>query len=61
MTSSCSFDPNTGTVSGTSGIVNGDVHPGPAGRAWRRNAAPNTIITVPGIATITLNRQTTAA
>ena len=60
VTSSCSFDPNSATVSGTSGIVNGDVSTLGLPIALAANAAPNTIVTVPGVATITLNRQTTA-
>ncbi len=60
VTSSCSFDPNTATVSGTSGIVNGDVSTLGLPIRLASNAAPNTTVTVPGVATITLNRQTTA-
>ena len=60
VTSSCSFDPNSDTVSGTSGIVNGDVHLLGLPVHLAANAAPNTMVTVPGIATITINRQTTA-
>jgi hypothetical protein len=62
VTSSCTFDTNTGTVTGTSGITNGRVAlVGLANIALDANAAPNTTVSVPGIATITLNRQTTAA
>jgi hypothetical protein len=61
VTSSCTFDTNTGTVTGTSGITNGRVAlVGLANIALDANAAPNTTVNVPGIATITLNRQTTA-
>jgi hypothetical protein len=61
VTSSCSFDTNTGTVTGTSGITNGRVAlVGLPNIALDANAAPNTTVSVPGIATITLNRQTTA-
>jgi hypothetical protein len=61
VTSSCSFDTNTGTVTGTSGITNGRVAlVGLPNIALAANAAPNTTVSVPGIATITLNRQTTA-
>jgi hypothetical protein len=61
VTSSCTFDTNTGTVTGTSGITNGRVAlVGLANIALDANAAPNTTVSVPGIATITLNRQTTA-
>jgi hypothetical protein len=61
VTSSCTFDTNTGTVTGTSGITRGRVTlVGLANIALDANAAPNTTVSVPGIATITLNRQTTA-
>lgn len=61
VTSSCTFDTNTGTVTGTSSITNGRVAlVGAANIALAANAAPNTTVSVPGIATITLNRQTTA-
>ena len=59
VTSSCSFDPNTGTVSGTSSILGGDIA-GLVSLPLLTNPAPNTMITVPGIADITLNRQTVA-
>ena len=61
VTSSCSFDPNTATVSGTSSIANGSVSTLGLPIALASNAAPNTTVSVPGVATITLNRQTTAA
>jgi hypothetical protein len=61
VTSSCRFDPNTGTVSGTSGITNGRVTiTGLPTITLAAAAPPNTTVSVPGIATITLNRQTTA-
>lgn len=61
VTSSCSFNPNTGTVSGTSGITNGRVTiTGLPAITLAAAAAPNTTVSVPGIATITLNRQITA-
>jgi hypothetical protein len=61
VTSSCTFDTNTGTVTGTSGITRGRVTlVGLANIALDANAAPNTTVSVPGIATITLNRQTIA-
>ncbi len=61
VTSSCTFDTNTGAVTGTSSITNGRVAlVGLANIALDANAAPNTTVSVPGIATITLNRQTTA-
>ncbi len=59
VTSSCSFDPNMGTVTGTSSILGGSVG-GLVSLPVVSNPAPNTVITVPGIARITLNRQTVA-
>lgn len=63
VASSCTFDTNTGTVSGTTTITNGQVVVTGLGGttiALAANPTPNTTVTVPGIATITLNRQTTA-
>jgi hypothetical protein len=62
VTSSCHFDANTGTVTGTSSIANGRVVL-LNGLPITLNAAagPNTTVTVPGVATITLNRQVTAS
>jgi hypothetical protein len=60
VTSSCSFNTNTGRVSGTAGITNGKVTNGITTISLASNPAPNTTVSVPGIATITLNRQTTA-
>jgi hypothetical protein len=61
VTSSCSFNANTGTVTGTSAITRGRVLL-LGGLPIFLNAAapPNTTVSVPGVATITLNRQTTA-
>jgi hypothetical protein len=61
ITSSCAFNTNTGAATGTSGINNGSVTVGglPA-QGLPANPAPNTVIGIPGIATITLNEQTTA-
>lgn len=60
--SSCSFDTNTGTVSGTASITGGTVTvAGVPTISLVANPAPNTTVSVPGVATITLNRQTTAA
>jgi hypothetical protein len=60
LTSSCKIDTNTGTVSGRSGIVDGAVTLlGSVPIILAANAAPNTTIRVPGVATITLNRQVT--
>lgn len=61
VTSSCVFDPNTGNVSGTASIARGRVTVvGLPNTTLAANPGPNTTITVPGVATITLNRQTTA-
>jgi hypothetical protein len=61
VTSSCTFNTNTGRVSGTAGITNGVVRlAGVIFANLAANPAPNTTITVPGVATVTLNRQTTA-
>ena len=60
VTSSCRFDPNTATVSGTSSIVGGDVS-GILSIPLPDHTAPNTVVSVPGVATIMLNRQTTAS
>jgi hypothetical protein len=61
VTSSCTFDTNTGTVTGTSSISNGLITIG-GGRTLSvpANPTPNRTITLGGIATITLNRQVTA-
>jgi hypothetical protein len=62
VTSSCTFDPDTATVSGTAAITNGAVNGGGlVAINLAANPAPNTTVGVPGIATITLNRQTVAA
>ncbi len=61
VTSSCRFNTNTGGVTGTASIANGVVTVGGVTFAHlAAHAAPNTTITVPGVATITLNRQTKA-
>lgn len=58
--SSCAYNPGTGTVSGTSqltaGIIVGLGIPLPIAT----NPLPNTIIAIPGVATLTLNKQVTA-
>jgi hypothetical protein len=56
VNSSCAFDTNTDTVSGTASLLDGSVGHIPLGA----NPAPNTTVSVPGVATITLNQQTTA-
>jgi hypothetical protein len=62
VASSCSFNTTTGTVSGTASITDGAVRVlGLPGITLAANPAPNTTVSVPGIATITLNKQTTAS
>jgi hypothetical protein len=61
VTSSCTFDTNTDTVSGTTSLVGGAVSTALGRIPLNANPAPNTIVSVPGVATITLNRQITAA
>ena len=61
ITSSCTFDPDNDSVSGSVAITNGTVSGGGL-TAISLNASPtaNTGVTVPGVGSITLNRQTTA-
>ena len=60
--SACTFDTNTGTVSGTTTIADGEVSvTGLPAIVLDFNPPPNSAVSVPGIATITLNRQTVAA
>jgi hypothetical protein len=60
-TSSCSFNTNTGALTGTAAITNGRVTVGGVPTsALAANPFPNTTITMPGIATVILNRQTRA-
>ena len=60
-TSSCSFNTNTGVVRGTTTITNGRVTVGGVPTSvLAANPFPNTTITMPGIATVILNRQTQA-
>lgn len=61
VTSSCSFDTNTGVVTGTAGITNGVVTRPSGNTNLASNPSPNTTINLAGLAVITLNRQTTAA
>ena len=59
--SSCTFDTNTDTVTGTTTLANARVAlVGAANVPLDADPAPNTTVSVPGVATITLNRQTTA-
>jgi hypothetical protein len=62
VTSSCTFNTTTGTVSGTASITGGAVHVlGLPVITLAANPGKNTSVSVPTIATITLNKQTTAA
>jgi hypothetical protein len=60
VTSSCTLNTNTDTLSGTAGLINGFVTTPLGPIRLDAHPAPNTIIDVPGIARITLNRQRTA-
>jgi hypothetical protein len=61
VTSQCTFDPNTDTVSGSATITNGTVNGGLISLiSLAADPAKDTTVTVPGVATLTLNRQTTA-
>jgi hypothetical protein len=61
VSSSCTFNTNTGTVSGTASIADGSVAVvGLPAITLAANPAPNTTVSVARIATITLNQQTTA-
>jgi hypothetical protein len=61
VSSTCSFNTTTGVVSGSASITDGVVHVlGLPAIALPINPGKNTGVTVPGIATLTLNRQTTA-
>jgi hypothetical protein len=59
VSSSCTFNTNTGKVSGTAHIVNGAVT-GVLPITLATHPAPNTTVGVPGIATLTLNKHSTA-
>jgi hypothetical protein len=61
LSSSCRFNTTLGTVSGTASITGGAVHVlGLPVITLAANPGKNTSVSVPGIATITLNKQTTA-
>jgi hypothetical protein len=60
LTSSCIYNAATDTVSATSDVENGGVVLFGAPIALNPHPAPNTTLNLPGIATVTLNRQTTA-
>jgi hypothetical protein len=57
VSSSCAFSASTNTLTGTASIVGGQVATGLIPVTLPTNPAPNTTITVPGLATITLNKQ----
>jgi hypothetical protein len=60
--SSCSFNTDTGTVSGTASITDGVVSIPLGPIVLAANPAPNTVVSgLAGIATVTLNQQSTAA
>lgn len=58
--SSCRFNTNTGAVTGSAFISEGRVTRPGGTTTLASNPAPNTVVGIPGIATITLNRHTTA-
>jgi hypothetical protein len=61
ITSSCTFNTNTDTVSGTAGIVNGEITLPLSTINLAANPAPNTVVAgLAGIATVTLNAQSVA-
>jgi hypothetical protein len=61
VTSSCSFNTNTDTVSGATTITNGSIDLTPLAISLASNPAPNTTVAGLGsLATIVLNQQTTA-
>ena len=60
-TSSCRFNTNTGAVTGTTTITDGRVTvAGVPTTPLAINPFPNTTLNLPGIATVTMNRQTQA-
>ena len=59
VTSSCSFDTTSGNVTGTASITNGKITVLGVPITLAANPAPNTTVSVPGIATVVLNQQTT--
>jgi hypothetical protein len=61
VSSSCSFDTNTGMVSGLTSLADAQVATPLGPITLAANPAKNTTVSVPGIASITLNKQTTAA
>ena len=61
VTSSCSFNTNTGTLTGTAAITNGRVTVGGVPTTpLAASPFPNMALNLPGIATVIMNRQTRA-
>lgn len=63
VSSRCTHDPVTGGVNGSTTIINGVINPGFGGPiTLASNPAPNTVVTVvdPAVASVVINRQTTA-
>jgi len=62
VSSSCTFNTDTDTVSGTASIAGGQITLPLGTITLAANPAPNTVVAgLTGIATVTLNQQTTAA
>ena len=57
VSSSCAYDASTNTVTGTASIVGGQVLAGLTPTPLPTSPQPNTTVSVPGVATITLNKQ----
>src|SRR6266487_2356132 len=57
VSSSCAYDASTNTVTGTASIVGGQVLAGLIPTPLPTSPQPNTTVSVPGLATITLNKQ----
>lgn len=60
VSSSCSFDTDTDTVSGTASLAGASFTVLGIPTSLAANPAPNTTVGIPGIATLVLNQQTTA-
>lgn len=58
--SSCTFDTDTATVSGTTTLTNAAFTMRDFPTALAASPAPNTTVSIPGMATLTLNAQATA-
>ncbi|OHV36138.1 choice-of-anchor P family protein [Pseudofrankia sp. EUN1h] len=55
--SGCAYDVGSGVVSGTAQIGSGQITTPGAPIALATNPAPNTVISIPAVGTLTLNRQ----